>query len=158
PDAHDIGLGRQLSQVDQHAVRGVRIKVEDLLPQRIGEGCVREKPETPGVRPLDRLRDVRHDIAYMVHDERVLRNVAGVTGLDEPRFHRAKMHKAVAPAAGHGTTALYRTTPGVRGPEPVLKPRHGLVQVGYHIANVLNLVKHALSSACRGYETNMRYA
>src|SRR6516225_10524491 len=132
-DAHDIGLGRQLGQVDQYAVRGVRIKVEDLLPQRIGERRVREKPEAPGVRPLDRPGDVRHDIAHMVHDERVVRHVAGVTGLDELRFHLAEMHKDVAPTAGHDATALHGATTGILGPKPVLKPRNGLVQVGYHI-------------------------
>jgi hypothetical protein len=83
----------------------------------------------------------------MVHDQRVLRHVAGITGLDNLRFHLAEMHKDIAPAAGHGTTALHRTTTGVLGSEPVLKPRNGLIQIGYHIANVLNLVKHALSSA-----------
>src|SRR5262249_41543622 len=46
--ADGIGLGRQLGQVDQYAVGRVGIKVEDLLPQGVGEGCVRDKRETPG--------------------------------------------------------------------------------------------------------------
>ena len=128
--------------MDQHAVGRGGIEVEDLLPQRIGEGRVRDKRETPGLRPLDSLGDVRHDIAHMVHDQRVFGDVTGVAGLDELRFHLAEMHKGVAPAAGHGTTALHRATTGVFGPEPVLEPRDGLVQIVYQIANVLNLVKH----------------
>jgi hypothetical protein len=108
------------------------------------------------VRPLDRLRDVRHDIAHMVHDQRVFGNIAGVAGLDELRFHLAEMHKGVAPAAGHGTTAAHQATTGVRGPESLLKPLNGLVQVSYQVANVLNLVKHHLSFACRVYDANVR--
>ena len=76
--------------------------------------------------------------------------------LDEFRFHLSEMHKGVASAAGHGTTATYQATTGVRGPEPLLEPRYGLAQVGYQISNVLNLVKHHLSFAYRVYDANVR--
>jgi hypothetical protein len=154
-DADGIGLGRKLSQVDQHAVRRVGSKVEDLLPQGVGEGRVRDKREALGLCLFDGPGNVRHDIAYMVHDQCVFGEVAGVAGLDELRFHLSEMHKGVAPAAGHGTTAPHCTATGVRGPESLLEPRNGLVQVGYQISNVLNLVKHHLSFACRVYATNV---
>jgi hypothetical protein len=54
--------------MDQYAVGRVGIKVEDLLPQGVGEGRVRDKREALGLRPFDGPGDVRHDIAHMVHD------------------------------------------------------------------------------------------
>src|SRR5262249_10541504 len=127
-------------------------------PQGVGEGRVRDKREAPGFRPLDRLWDIRHDIAHMVHNQRVLRDVAGVAGLNELRFYLAEMHKGIAPTAGDRTTTVHRATTGVCGPEPVLEPRDGLVQVSYQVANVLNLVKHTLSFTCRVYDANVRCA
>ena len=94
----------------------------------------------------------------MVHDQRVFGDITGVAGLDEFHFHLAKMHKGVAPAVRHGTTALHRATTGVRGPEPLLEPLDGLVQVSYQVANVLNLIKHHLSFAYRVYDANVRCA
>src|SRR5262245_34735783 len=66
------------------------------------------------------------------------------------------MHESVAPAARHGPTALHRATTGVRGPEPLPEPLDGLVQIRSQVANVLNLVKHRLSFACRVYGANVR--
>jgi hypothetical protein len=84
----------------------------------------------------------------MVHDQGVGGDGRGIAGLDELCFHLAKMHKGVAPAAGHGTTVLYRAAAGVFGTEPILEPLDGLIQIVYEIANVLNLVKHGVSFAC----------
>src|SRR5262245_60230629 len=145
-----------MGQMDQLVVGRVGINVEELLPQRFGEVCVCDKREAPGLRLFDGPGDVRHDIAYMVHDQYVFGEAAGVAGLDELRFYLSEMHKGVTPAAGHGTTASHHTATGVRSSESLLEPRDSLVQVGYQVANVLNLVKHHLSFACRVYDANIK--
>jgi hypothetical protein len=80
-----------------------------------------------------------------------------VHNLDDLHLHLPEMHKGIAPAAGHGTTAPHRATTGVLSPEPVLEPIDGFVQVVYQVSNVLNLVKHHLSFACIVSDATGRY-
>jgi hypothetical protein len=75
---------------------------------------------------------------------------ARVLGLDKLYLHLTEVQKGVAPAPPG------RAAAGVRGPEASLEPHHGLIQVGYQVSNVLNLVKHHLPFACKVYDANVR--